>query len=361
MNHNLNILYLLIFSLIFISPFINCQEESFNLEVKYPIAFTLLNQNIIIYSSKGFYTFNSDLSSLIYSYNFTNELIFDEYNSIDIYYPSISQYLDDEGGNILIFVFQNIYLFNNNGKFISENSLNNIIYSNEITYIIVPFKYLDNDCYYALVYIYNQKINFLYSKINKENGNNEILINTYYENNDREISHLGLSCKRMKKNNKYYIICLYSYFSNSKPLLAVEIFDFNNNFAFLERKEYEANSLAAYIKSIVNNEESKIYICYLAGGYSYCIYFDIITNQFSKRIETGNSCKINNFSFNFNFFKNTGEFIFSCNDNFHTFIFSKFDENMNFINQQEQLTRTISDGRLLFNKFIFNCLYNAQK
>ena len=84
-----------IYSLNIIPIIINCQEDSLNLDGKYSLAFTLSNQNIIIFSNKGFYTFNSDLSSLINSHIFSDELIFDE--TISAYYPSFSQYTNEEG------------------------------------------------------------------------------------------------------------------------------------------------------------------------------------------------------------------------------------------------------------------------
>ena len=327
-------LYFLIFSSIIDFIFINCQDESLNLDVKYAIAFTLSNQNIIIYSTKGFYTFNSDLSLLMYSYNFTSEIIINEYDSLDVYYPSFSQYSDEEGGDILIFVYKTIYLFNNDGKFICKDTVeNNIIFNNQISYIIIPFKNLENEYYYTLLYIYNNIIYILYFKINNENGANENLINTFYENKERQILYSSFSCKRVKKNNKYYIICFYSYYKELYKILAGEIFDPENSFSSLEKIEYEVNYYPFYFKCAVNNDESKVYICYTTEGPAFCIYYDIINNQFSTKIKTADYCKIDHFSFNINFFKITEEFIFSCKNYYRNITISKFDENMNFISE----------------------------
>ena len=140
----------------------------------------------------------------------------------------------------------------------------------------------------------------------------------------------------MKKNNNFYIICFYSYYKDLKKILIGEIFDPENNFISLDKIEYEDNLYPIYFKCAVNNDESKIYICYTTEGHAFCIYFDIINNLFSTKNKTATSCKIDIFAFNINYCKITEEFIFSCKNFFRNITFSKFDENMNFISEKHE-------------------------
>ena len=348
--------HLLIFSLIIDFIFINCQDESLNLNGRYVIAFTLSNQNIIIYSTKGFYIFNSDLSFLMYSYNFTSEIIINE-NALDVYYPSFSQYSDEEGGDILIYFYKTIYLFNSDGIFICKDTLeNNIILDNQISYIIIPFQNLNKECYYVLVYISNNIINILYFKINKDNGTNENLIYKFYENKEIHILYSKITCKRVRKNNKYYIICFYSYYKDTKKILGGEIFDAENSFSSVEKIEYEVNDFPVNFKSAVNNDESKVYICYITGSSSFCLYYDIIYNQFSTKIRVANYGKADHFSFNLNFFKITEEFIFSSKNFFRSITISKFDKNMTFISEPHEIEMSN-----YYSINSFSILYKVQK
>ena len=51
---------------------IKSELEINDILLKYSLPFTLLNNNILVFSSKGYFTFNSNFS-LIYNYTFINE------------------------------------------------------------------------------------------------------------------------------------------------------------------------------------------------------------------------------------------------------------------------------------------------
>ena len=315
------------------------EEETINYDIKYPISFTLLNQNIMIYSTKGIFTFNSDLSLLIYSYNFTSELKLDEHSISDIYYPSFSQFSEKEGANILCFVLGNVYLFDKNGKFLyNSNKINDIIYNKDITFRIISYKYENKDIFYTIIYTYKKKVYTLLYKINEENGENEKLINTFYDNEERDISKSCLTCQRMKKINEYYIVCFYSYYKSTKAILAEETFEPKNNFSFLSRIELEETNLFHSFESVVNEDESKAYICYTSGSYTSCLYYDINLNEFSQSIKTARICKGDMFSFRLYYFKETEEYIFSCKNFINNITIAKFDQNMEFIKEPIEFT-----------------------
>ncbi len=185
-----------------IYTFIECQDDIFNYYIKYPVTFTLSNQNIMIYSSKGIYTFNSDLSSMIYSYNFTSEISINKDNICNFHYPSFSQFSNDENGNIIVHIQGNIYLFNKDGKFLwNSNITNDLIIKNEITYTITKYKQINNEYYYSVIYTYENTVYQLLYKINELNGINENILNNSYKNENRDIKNNCVTCQRMKKND----------------------------------------------------------------------------------------------------------------------------------------------------------------
>ena len=321
---------IIIINVIYIST--EYEEETLNLDIKYPIAFTLLNQNILIYSNQGIYTFNSNLSSMIYSYNFTSEITLNQ--NYDYSYPSFSQYSLKENGNVLVHIMGGIYLFDKNGKFLWNTNISSnddIIINKDITYRIINYNYTNKENYYVLAYTYDSTIYILFYKINEDTGKNEKILNTSYKNESRLILKKCITCQRMKNNNNYYIVCFFSYQKNADQMIAVEIFDPNKNFSFSYQNEKEIDSMPSQYESIVNDDESKVYICYSPLNNVYCIYYDINLNEFSKKIKTANYCRGNMYSIRFYYFKPTKEYIFSCNNNNYNLTITKFDENMNLI------------------------------
>ena len=322
--------------------FIECQDnDTLNNYIKYPVTFTLSNHNIMFFSSKGIYTFNSDLSSMIYSYNFTSEINIDNNNMHDCDYPSFSQFQNDENGNIIVHVKGNIYFFNNEGKFLYySNITNDIIIKEDITYSITKYKKISNEYFYCVIYINENKVYTLLYKINEENGKNEKIINTYYHNETRRITYNYLTCQRMKKNDNNYIVCFYFYNRVSINKFAVEIFDPNKNFSFLYQKEEEVIIIGSIYQSIVSEDESKIYICYTVSPDGSCFYYDIKFNNFSHIVKIANNCRGGMFFNRFYFFKRTKEFIFSCKDNNINLTITKFDKDMNLISNIEEFKLT---------------------
>ncbi len=238
--------------------FIGCENEYLGLSLDYPIAFTLSNLNIMTYTTKGIYTFDSNLSSIIYSYNFTSQIYIDPENAYNINYPSFSQFSNNESGYILIHIKGNVYLFDKNGKFLwGANIVNDLLINDGITYRIISYKYSNSEIYYSIVYTYKSIIYTLLYKINEINGENQNIIKNSYQNETRSIPNYCLACQRMKKNTNYYIACSYSYYKIDKRLIAVEIFEpDNNNFNFVYKKEKEISTIPAIYESVVNEDGS---------------------------------------------------------------------------------------------------------
>ena len=81
-----------------------------------PVAFNLLKGNIIVFSNKGFLTFEQDFN-LLYDNSFSEEIIPDySYLTSNLYFPSFLQIPEEEGYIIFLFL-KTIYYFNHNGDF----------------------------------------------------------------------------------------------------------------------------------------------------------------------------------------------------------------------------------------------------
>ncbi len=79
--------------LIFLIILINCGVYISNDNLSNLLFFTLLNNKILIFSRKGYLTYDTDLS-LLYNFSFLNEANYDF--SLNEYYPSFSKFQMDE-------------------------------------------------------------------------------------------------------------------------------------------------------------------------------------------------------------------------------------------------------------------------
>ena len=62
-----------------------------------PVAFNLLNGNFIVFSNKGFHTFDQDFK-LLYDNSFYGELdTSNDYSESNLYFPSFLQFPEEEG------------------------------------------------------------------------------------------------------------------------------------------------------------------------------------------------------------------------------------------------------------------------
>ena len=105
---------IIIFSFLFLVKIkqIKTDEDIFQFDFQKFVSFTLLNGNIIIFSNKGFFTFDSNFD-LLCNYSFSTELTLD-YNEYK--YPSFTQFSEEEGGYVICYILKIIYIFDKNGN-----------------------------------------------------------------------------------------------------------------------------------------------------------------------------------------------------------------------------------------------------
>ena len=340
--------------------------------LKYSLPFTLLNNNILVFSSKGYFTFDTNFS-LIYNYTFINESNIEISYSKD--YPSFSQYSNKEGEYILSFALGNVYLFNNIGQMVNFcNIQNDLINSNKTDsnnnlYKIISYKTLDLDFYYFVIYSYfsytewSGEINLLYYKMDID-GNNEFI---HYQNYKDNIINNGLACQRiMQTDGNDYIILFYQIKSNNNTKYICKIsFEPENNFTFSNEKCLKTDIEYydfLYVDSAINDDYSKIYVCYTSGSSEgKCFYYKINENEFSQIHILANYCRGNYYYFHLNYFKINKDFILSCiNTRFEYFVF-KFKEDISFVSPPNNRTNFTIENSYQASTISIIYLFNEKK
>lgn len=356
-------LYLLLLCIYIDTASVNDNLEISDIFLKCSLPFTLLNNNILVFSNKGYFTFDSDFS-LIYNYTFLNEFNIEIANNED--YPSFSQYSNEEGEYILSFALGNVYLFNNFGQILNfSNIKNDLIYSNLTNsknnlYKIISYKTLDLNYYYFIIYSYfsfsnwSGEIIILYYKMDIE-GNNELI---HYQSYSDTILRNGFACQRVMQEDKNdYIIIFYQL--KTKNVCKIS-FEPENNFTFSNKKCFEISSDFIYVDSAINDDYSKIYVCYTSGeGEGNCFYYKISDNEFSRIYILAKYCRQNYFFFHLNYFKVNKEYVLSCiNTKIEYFIF-RFKEDISFINPSDNSTNFKIEN--IYNVYTLSIIYLSEK
>jgi hypothetical protein len=222
----------------------------------------------------------------------------------------------DEGAYVLSYFSGNVYFFNNNGQFLnSYNITSNLIQDKYIfsaVYNIIPYKVEDNNYFFFVIYIHfvydywrGGDVNVLYYKINS-NKDIELINNTTFEETDPIITGSSISCQRVIQTEKNYLICFYEQSSSQICKISFE----PESFSFQNKKCLSGNNFK-YVRSVINDDYSKIYICYTPGnGNGHCFYYNINDNTFSSIIDFGEYCMRNYFFINLYYFNFTKEYIF---------------------------------------------------
>ena len=200
-----SLIYIFIFLIFITFKIIKSDEDIFNLDLDIFVSFILFNDNIIICSNKGFFTFDSNFNSL-YNYTFSTELTLDnnEYK-----YPSFTQFSEEEGGFIICYILKNIYIFDKTGKFIFLNDAGETSFISDRVnnYIINAFKYKNDEYYYTIItadfLLYYGSLYMFYYKIDLSNNNKSLLYNNTYSNSSEQFfEHNAICCEKMITHNK---------------------------------------------------------------------------------------------------------------------------------------------------------------
>ena len=310
---------------------------------------------------KGIYSFDSKLSTMTYSYNFTsNQIPFDNIDKAKdfINFGDISQFSGDEDENkyVLIYINNIVYVLTEKGKVLFFQSLSNKLGDFPIS--LVAYKYDNNTYYFVLGYnnIQVSDLCFYYYKITFMNED-EGVITLISQKEDRlkyndytyYINSKKLSCNimRITSVNKT-LTCFFGITESEYSLFALS-FNPDQSFQIILKSNIISepdDRIIPFISSSVNTDKTKSLVCYvLENSKGKCVYYDINNNILSGIIIESNYCSCNIFAIHSNFFVNNNEFVFSCTNEDDKFLMKRFNENFDLI----------EDNNIYNGVKIFNC------
>jgi hypothetical protein len=284
-------------------------------------------------ASKGIFSFEPDLSNIVFHYNFTEEQKFSTditqfKNSIN--QVELAQFNGENGGKKYAICLANniVYFINETGKIIFYQEL---VIKLEVEYSIslVAYKYVLGDYYFVIAYnsidinYYNTKVlTFFYYKIINEKEIKFITKKMLRLDSNEDLNLKCISCHAMfSSTNSKSLVCFVNVFIGNSSYFIAYAFNPDEDFEWVFTSEsplLETEfSIAKVIKSCINNEQTKALVCYSLEDNEInvrCFYYNSQENKLSKNIFNVNFCNTNIYGFNIFFFQQSNEFIFSCVD-----------------------------------------------
>ena len=304
----------------------------------YPKAFTLKNGNIFLIHNKAidiyYSSFTKKNKTIIYFMHDNNNIT----NDYNIYKRNIISSYNENNIELLTSIINDkIYIFNEDGEKL-YNSDKKISIKNVEYYILVPIKKINNNYYYMIGYINknNNILQVIFFKFENNTQNNILLYNNsiFDLSENDEFTNKLLTCQLMKNNTGYELItCFYcaknyfEYFFIDTEKYSI-IKTKNNRIKFPNDVE-----VIKEIKSLSYSDKSKLFICFNTNsGNGYCFTYSIIINNFSKYTQYFSNCKLQNNIIEFNYIKETKQYIYSYINKENNLNLIIFNSNFQFLN-----------------------------
>ena len=313
--------------------------EKYNLvsSFLYSSAITLKNGNIFIIHSSSIDIYDSTLKNKIKTIEtfFGNEIISNETYSKII----IKKIISNNSEYLNCVINEKIYIFNSHGEKLYNSDEKITLFQGE-KYELRPIKIINNDYYYMLSYINeNKNIQLLFGKFEEKSQKNNLLYNNpiidYIDNNKSFlIKNKLFTCQLMKNNSQTEkIICFY-YLQNTLQysFIDIENYSFNKTNHNIIKLPNGSNQIKEII-SFTNFNKSQILICFNSiKGKGYCFTYLINTNSHSKIIEYISNCKSQNFGIKLDYKRETKQYLFSCLDENNYLNLVIFNNNFSYFN-----------------------------
>ena len=302
-----------------------CFFEKYNFisSFLYPKAIKLINENIFIIHKDGIDIYDSSLSKTIKSIIIFSEN--DKIKSHDIYNKIvIAKYNESNYEYIFTIINNKVYIINSDeGILYNSDSINSLL--NGENYSLIPIKKIDNIFYYMISFINKnycfQLLLFMYDNKNHKNelsysnnGFNYTVINKksfLFKNN-------LLTCQLMKKSSKNDVIVCFYFINSFQKILTNSFIIMNNSSFIIENTNNKINlpneiTEIKIINSLINYDNSKIFIYFSAlSGKEYIYTYFINNNSFSEYIELNQNCKFIYSGIQFNYVRDTEQYLLSC-------------------------------------------------
>ena len=321
------ILVKIIFFKIFFSLFYLTVENI--LSCKYPRTRRLISGNYLLICSDGISFYDKEMNK-----NLTG-ISTPLCSNKCPYYTISSQFLSEDGENVIVIQNEIIYIFSKNGNYLSSNNISSLnLISSGKSYSMVPYDHSGNQYYFAIIYINEGDIYFKQYVFYSSN-NNISLINTFIYNTNIEGSkaNSGISCSLMKISNNKVITCFYG----QSKITACTVFDPQNNFMKLSNIDSKISNVEGSISGgnfftseIILESMEKAVSC---RGYNiyFCVSYDITQNILSKVIKINMDDCISPSRFSLKYFPETQSFFLGCYNEKGYFNISKFSQDLEYL------------------------------
>ena len=323
-----------IFILFVLFKFMRINTEK--LQSHYSSSFVLSNNDIFLVLDNGIYVYDSTLSNIKNSHNFTSSQTITSSNDAETI--SISQYsTGNDSDNIILALVKNVlFIFTNEGQYLFEFALNS--YLGGRYYSLIPYKY-ELSYYYIISNYLNGKISIQYFNLSLNSKENSRLSYIEYApmnslNTTESIMYYGLSCEIMiASDNKDVLSCFYQ--SNNPTEFGVSTFEITDTSInpLDSLRAYSSNDRAQIIKSTISRDKKNAFICFVKGYENgTCLNYNIDSNIFTNQVAYFNKCRGNAIGIYVYYFKEKNEYVFICSDNDKGFKIVIFNENFEPIN-----------------------------
>ena len=322
----------------------NCVSESYS-HLKHVKAITLKNNNKIILSASGIYTFYPDLTNMIYSYLFYDIQKLPEGEEANyISNGDISQFSGEDGETkyVLLIVKQIVYVLNENGSVLFYGDISAKLGSNS-PISLVAYKYENNIYYFTLTYtitnIYQMRL--IYYKITFTGENigditfiRELNERIAYEGISHWINSINISCNRMYLSSDIVLSCIFCSIEAKNSIMALN-YNPDNEFSKISLSnivEDPDDESIKYIKTSTNNDRTKALICYsIETQKGRCLHYDINENILSSIFVESEYCNSEPYGINAYYFEEPNEYVFSCVNGKNKFFMKRINSDFNMI------------------------------
>ena len=293
---------------------------------------TLINGNIFIIRNYG-----SNIYINIYD-QYLNKTVDNKYIDknedvgVHLSKGEIVKFTEDNFDLIIAVIKDKIYIFNNTGHYIYNNSID----LNGYYYNIIPIEKnkSENTYTYAVAFVQNNNLQlkfFIYNKNDQSNTLKHNITNiTKISNIDsiNQFQYKNFSCQLMSQlNRNETIVCFYQKNINWSSLLGVFYVD-TENFSITFQRNISLQNPIKFLKSVVNNEKNKSLICFGSDQKKKinCTIYSFENDTFSAIKEYDIHCSEDYSLSKFSYIKETNEFLFYCenNENISLAIFDKY-------------------------------------
>lgn len=314
----------------------NCLSSKYDPEeIEWMKCSTISNGIKVCINEKGIYTYNSVLSKILYSYNFTSLTISIRTNS-DLSFCEITEFkVNDIKNNIILCFVNKMYLFilSYKGEFIFLSKFEpSIEAQSNFNFKLYNYDSISSEYKYIISYIIGCDLNILYYSINLKDNSNIYINKTQLTLTNGG----GCPCEILADNSQNLLLTCFGVLGNkfiALSFLPEEDFKFSKK-ASLNISEAEVTNIKSVKSSSYDKKNSLV--CITTNSQSLCVSYNIVDDSFSPIIVNLTGCIDNIYGINLYYFEKSEEFIFSCIGNQNYFKMISITKDFNYIEEKNK-------------------------